>query len=127
MEEETLKIILILSSFLLAGVVLFYTSLYIAEKGMKRKVSVDVLFKGFSQKMWMTTGLGIVFFGCYFLLVVLGSYYRDPVWRLNLFHYVYENPVLFIYIGLFVFAFISASIYGVRTIIKHLYNTKRKF
>lgn len=127
MDAETLKIILILLAFLLIGIALFYAALYIVEKGMKRRVAVNHLLKEFSQKMWMTAGLGIIFFGFYFLLVVFGSYYKDPVWRLNLFFFVYERPVLFIYLGLFVFAFISASIYGVRMVIKYLYNTKRKF
>lgn len=124
---ETLKILLIVLAFLLIGIVLFYSSLYIAEKGMKKKVAVNAIFKEFRQKMWMTLGLGIVFFGFYLLLVVFGSYYKDPSSRLNFFFFVYEHPVLFIYLGLFVFALISASIYAVRVVIKHLYNTKRKF
>jgi hypothetical protein len=127
MEAETLKIILVLLVFFLIGITLFYSALYIVEKGMKRKVVVNHLFKEFSQKMWMTAGLGGFFFVCYFLLVFWGSYFKDPEWRLNLFFFVYERPVWFIYLGLFIFVCISVSIYGVRVIIKRLYNTKRKF
>lgn len=120
---QTLNAILIVLAFLLIGLVMFCAALYLAEKVMGRKVALGFIFKEFRQKMWMTAGLGCVFFGLYLLTATLGYYYNDPAARLGIFFAVYENPSTFIYFGLITFAAVSTSIYAVRLIIKRLYNS----
>lgn len=110
---------------ILAGLILFNTAMYFTETIMRKKYSTRSIFIGFRQKIWMTTGLGIVFFGLYFLIVTIGSF-LDPETRLNLFFLVYQNPVAFIYLGLLTFICISISILMVRHIIKFLYNARSK-
>jgi len=75
--------------------------------------------------MWMTGGLGIAFFFLYLLIALLGSHLKNPDLRLDFFFFAYENPTFLIYIGLFVFALFSTSIYLVRVLIKYFYNTRK--
>jgi hypothetical protein len=106
---------------LLIGLILFCFALHLAERTMKRKVIVKTIFNGFQQKMWMTAGLGITFFGLYLLIIIGGSYFNE-LSRLDFFFLVYQHPVFFIYCGLLIFATISSVIYLVRLVIKFIYN-----
>lgn len=124
---EILRVVSTVLIVLLSGLVLFYLALYLSEKGMRQKVRVHSIFKGFRQKIWMTTGLGVVFSSLYFLAILMGSYFDDQTSRLEFFFLVYNRPVVFIYLGLLAFAFISITIYLVRLVIKHLYNTRSKY
>ena len=119
---ETINAVLIILTFLLVGVVLFFSAISLAERGFKQKVFVKTIFNGFRQKMWMTAGLGIVFFSVYLLIVLCGSYFKDPSARLDFFFLVYQHPVSFIYLGLLIFACMTSGIYLVRMIIKYIYN-----
>lgn len=92
----------------------------------RRKGIVKFLFQDFKQKMWMTLGLGITFFGLYFLLVLLGSRWMDQQTSLQVFFLAYQNPINFIYLGLFIFVATSLLIYLVRTFIKYLFTTYSK-
>lgn len=110
---------------LLAGFGLFYLALQLAEKIMGRRIPVNVIFKDMKKKMWMTVGLGAVFFGSYLLIVcIAGSLIRSET-RLDLFFLLHKHTISFIYLGLLTFAVISISIYMVRLWIKYLYNKKK--
>lgn len=122
---EIWNVLWILFVAFLSGLVLFYAAIFIVEKGMKKKVLIHSIFKEFGQKMWMTTGLGVVFCCLYLITAILGSFFNDPKSRLDLFFLVYEHPVVFVYIGLFIFACFSIGVYLVRIFIKHLYNTRK--
>lgn len=74
--------------------------------------------------MWMTVGLGIIFFGLYFLVIFFGATLNDSKMRLSIFFLLYKNPVRFVYLGLLTFALASTSIYLARVLIKYLYNKK---
>ncbi len=95
-------------------------------KQITHSYSLQKVFLNFGQKMWMTFGLGLFFFGLYFALVFVMAHSFDLDTRLNIFFLAYQSPTLFIYAGLTIFACGSLSIYGVRLIIKHLYNSRYK-
>lgn len=80
------------------------------------------LFKDFNRKIWMTLGLGSVFFSLYFLVVYSGSSFMRQ-WGPELIFVAQKNPLYFIYGGLALFATLSLTIYFVRTVIKYLYLT----
>jgi hypothetical protein len=87
--------------------------------------SMKLLLKDFNRKMWMTAGLGIFFFSLYALAVVVGA----PIirqWGASFFFLVYQNPLLFIYGGMGLFALLSVSIYLARLAIKYFYLTYGK-
>lgn len=110
---------------LLCWVTVFSTRHFL--KIMKNQsFSIRPLFYDFRQKMWMTIGLGLVFFGLYVVVILFGSYKMDPELRRKIFLLVYQNPTFFIYFGLFTFASISLTIYLARVFIKYLYNSKSK-
>ncbi len=111
---------------LIVGLILFYSALYFAEALMHKKISVRSIFKNFRQKMWMTAGLGILFFSLYVVLVYIGSFVTHAIGHINLFNLLHKHPVAFIYLGLLTFAIISISIYLVRLVIKYLYNSRRR-
>jgi len=76
------------------------------------------LIKEFDKKMWITIGLGIVFFGAYIALVYLAS------WKFKastIFEYLYQHTSEAIYIGLAIFVFVTLAIYLMRLIIMALY------
>ena len=96
-----------------------------AAKKLGRGWTIKLLFKDFNRKMWMTLSLGAVFFTLYFLVVYFGASYVQQ-WGPDLIFVAYRNPVLFIYAGLSLFAFLTLSIYLVRMFIKYLYLTRGK-
>lgn len=78
------------------------------------------LFFEFDKKMWMTIGLGITFLGLYFFLIKMLSWlFKENSYRA--FSILYQYKIEAIYMGLFIFAFLSSSIYLVRIFIKYLY------
>lgn len=84
------------------------------------------LFFEFDKKMWMTLGLGTTFFGGYLTLVLVLSQLMSTESYRKIFYFFYHHKVESIYIGLFIFAFITISIYFVRMLIKYLYGNRRK-
>lgn len=111
---------------LLTFCLLFVLSLAIyAFKKLGRGWSVKALFKDFNRKIWMTLCLGLLFFSLYFMTVALGSYFVRQ-WGADFFFMVYRHPVAFVYGGLWLFAFLSLSIYLVRMFIKYFYLTRGK-
>lgn len=119
---ETINALLVVLALLLAGVVLFCSAICLVERGFRQKVVVKTIFNGFRQKMWMTAGLGVVFFSLYLLVVLGGSYFKDQSARLDFFFLMYKYPASFIYLGLLIFACITSGIYLVRIVIKYIYN-----
>lgn len=109
---------------LLAFLVFCLLAIY-AFKRLSRGWSLKVLFKDFNRKIWMTICLGIAFFGLYLLIVSLSVYFIRPLGT-DLLFLVYHNPVKFIYLGLWLFACFSLSIYLVRMVIKYFYLTRGK-
>ncbi len=91
-----------------------------------KKYHIRPLFRDFKEKMWMTVGLGCLFFGLYLILVLSGSALINSEIGLSLFILSYNNPIEFIYLGLFTFAALSLCIYLVRMMIKYLYITRSK-
>jgi hypothetical protein len=111
---------------LLVGFGLFYLALKLAEKAMNRRVNVGVILRDFKKKMWMTVGLGALFFGSYLLLVFIASLLINSKTRLDIFFFLHEHAIASIYLGLLIFATISVSIYLVRLWIKYLYNKRHR-
>lgn len=122
---EALNVFILILIMLAVGAFLFYLALLLTEYGTKRKANFEAIVRGFGQKMWMTAGLGLVFFGCYLVLALASSSLKDTQIRLNLFLLMYQSPATFVYLGLLIFACLSTSIYLVRLVIKYLYNTRR--
>jgi len=84
------------------------------------------LFYEFDKKIWMTLGLGIIFFGFYFTLIsslswMLGN--QTLRWILS---FIYTHKVISIYLGLLIFALFTLSIYLARMLIKYLYKKKSR-
>lgn len=86
-----------------------------------RNCSPRNLLKDFGQKMWMTIGLGILFFGFYILFVLFSSWFIDQQIGIQILVLAYYEPVLFIDGGLFLFALFSLLIYLARMFIKYIY------
>ncbi|KIC76994.1 hypothetical protein DB41_DN00150 [Neochlamydia sp. TUME1] len=80
----------------------------------------------FDKKIWMTLGLGIIFFGFYFIFITfLGWSLKGQSLR-KVFIFLYNHTASCIYIGLSIFSFFSLSIYLARILIKHLYKKAAK-
>lgn len=107
------------------GLILFCLLALYAFKRLSRGWSFKLLFKDFNRKIWMTISLGTLFFGLYLLTICLGVYFLRQ-WRTELFFLVYRHPIDFVYGGLWLFAFLSLSIYLARMFIKYLYLTRGK-
>lgn len=122
-DVDTAYTCLIIISFLLVGLCLFALALRITEKIMKKRYSIKSIFHEFEKKIWMVAGIGPLFFGLYFLMVYLATF-TETATRLDFFFLLYKHPVEFIYLGLFIFACTTLSIYCVRLIIKYVYNSK---
>lgn len=126
LSMDTLRWIGILIGFL-ALIWMTYISLqYMIHLIKGKKYSPRPLFRDFRQKMWMTVGLGVPFFGFYLALVLFGSSLIDSQTGQQLFLLFYKHPTEFIYLGLFIFACLSLSVYFVRMFIKYFYLNKSK-
>ena len=96
-----------------------------AFQRLGRGWSFKLLFKDFNRKMWMTFGLGLLFFSAYFLIVTLGARVIRT-WGTDFFFFVYRHPIEFVYGGFWLFVFLSLSIYFARIFIKYVYLTRGK-
>lgn len=110
---------------LIFGFFLFCLLAIYTFKRLGKGWSINSLFKEFNRKIWMTAYLGLVFFGLYLLTIGVSIYIVRPLGAEIVF-LVHHNPVKFIYFGLWLFAFISLSIYFVRMVIKYFYLTRGK-
>ena len=107
------------------GLILICLLAFYAFKRLSRGWSFKVLFKDFNRKMWMTVSLGGLFFGLYLLIVGLIVYFVRQG-KTDLFSLAYQHPIEFVYGGLWLFAFLSLSIYLARMVIKYFYLTRGK-
>ncbi len=123
-ETIRLTLTVILSCFLLIGLSLTAWKKFLIL--YQRPGSLKNLLKGFKAKMWMTFGLGIVFFSLYLIVILVGSFYLKEETGQWLFLSAYHSPVYFIYAGLLIFACFSLTIYLVRMLIKYLFLTRGK-
>lgn len=111
---------------LLIGWMAMRNAMYFMQIILKKGFSIRSLFKDFGQKMWMTIGLGGLFFALYSGLIFYGSHILDSQMRRKIFFLAYKHPSDFIYLGLLLFACVSLCIYLARIIIKYLYNSRSK-
>lgn len=118
---ETAHALAIFAGALLIGLALLYGAFYFVGVVLGKTFSPGVLLKGFRQKIWMTVGLGVFFFGCYTLTLFLSSFWITPETRFRIFTLLHEHVVAFIYLGLGFFSAISLSIYAIRLLIIYLY------
>lgn len=121
---ENIRIILtlsILTFFLIAFI--FYC---LTNRLLLKRRPIKSLFWDFKAKMWMTLGLGAFFFGLYLLFVWIGSHLMDQNLGLTLFFKVYESPISYVYLGLFIFICFSLFIYLARMFIKYIFLTRKK-
>jgi hypothetical protein len=86
---------------------------------------LQIMLRDFKRKIWMTIGLGGFFFSLYFIALSQGASLFKDLGR-EFFIQAAQNPLAFIYGGLWVFAMLSLSIYLVRIFIKYLYLAKGK-
>lgn len=113
--------------FLLITLAMTVTSVLFVRKLFRYEgLSFRFLFKDFRQKMWMTIGLGVIFFGFYLVIVIVSSRLSHSGAWVDLFFLVYKDPLEFIYWGLFTFAGISLLIYLARMVVKYLFIKKGK-
>lgn len=87
--------------------------------------AIKGLGSGFKEKIWMTIGLGSVFFSLYLLIAFLGGWFLNHDFKKSLFDFAYEHPLELAEMGLFAFICLSLFIYFVRLIIKYWYTTSR--
>jgi hypothetical protein len=107
------------------GFILVILLALFAFKLLAKGWSFKLLFKDFKRKIWMTVSLGGLFFFFYLLFVGVSVYVvRDG--KLDLFFLGSRNLVQFIYGGLWLFVFLSLSIYLARMVIKYFYLTRGK-
>lgn len=104
---------------LIGGALLVVYRFFISPGSFKR------LSKGFKRKMYMTFGLGIVFFGFYAIAIRIGADLASDE-KAHLFRLMRIYPVESVYAGLTLFVLVSVSICLVRTIIKYLCLMKEK-
>lgn len=79
------------------------------------------LFFELDKKMWMTVGLGFTFFGFYYVFIKVLSWIIKGENIQKIFTFFHEHTEISIYLGLFIFSFVTLSIYWVRLLIKFLY------
>ncbi|MBN9376881.1 MAG: hypothetical protein J0H93_00745 [Chlamydiales bacterium] len=84
------------------------------------------LFLEFDKKMWMTVGLGLFFFGFYFLFIPLLALSLNSQKIQTILSFIRHQPTLSIYIGLLIFILFTLSIYLARLFIKYLYRNRTK-
>ena len=123
---HTSQAIIITLSVLFIGLMILYNLIQFIQIYMNKNYSVRSLFFNFKQKMWMTIGLGCLFFGLYALILLISSIQLDAKTKLELFFNVYHNPTDYIYLGLITFVTITVCIYLARVYIIHLYNSKKR-
>lgn len=123
---ETVRVVISLISVILIGYIFFRLALYAAQIVLRKPIFIRAICKDFRQKIWMTLGIGIIFFVIY-LLIAFGLYMIDShEYRLKIFFAMYRHPTEFVYLGLFVFAITSATIYCARRYIIYFYKSRNK-
>lgn len=111
--------------FSLLFLIFLLTILFIGFYIIKRCGSpFPKLFYEFDKKIWMTLGLGLIFFGFYLVLILTLSWILDAESSQQIFSFVYHHKVESIYMGLFIFSFTTLSIYLARLFIKYLYTNR---
>ncbi len=123
MPKETFYLICTLLFIIFSGIVLMMGFYIIKRCGSP----LPKLFYEFDKKIWMTLGLGIIFFGSYFGLITLLSWLLSSDNAHKMLSFLYRHKVESIYVGLFTFAFLTLSIYLARLLIKFLYSKSKKF
>lgn len=98
---------------------------FFAFRVLGRGWSIQILFKDFNRKIWMTISLGAIFSFVYLGVVGLSVYLANE-WGTDLFFLIYHHQVEFIYGGLFLFACATLSIYLARMVVKYFYLTRGK-
>lgn len=121
-----LQIFLIFLLILAGGLLLFFGAIHLTKRHLNDRVSVRSVFKDFGQKMWLTTGLGIYFCVLYFFVVYAVSSMTTFIGSHTLFQLLYQHPIAFSYLGLFIFVLVTAITYLARMVIKYLYNRRYK-
>ncbi|HRD56020.1 MAG TPA: hypothetical protein PLC42_06445 [Parachlamydiaceae bacterium] len=111
-------------SVIIIGLVLLKSAILLTELITHKRVSFSSLFFNFKQKMWMTIGLGILFFNLYLFLLYMGAFSLTAQDKLSFFFDAYQNPATYAYRGLFFFVVVSVSIYLARMVIISLYNSR---
>lgn len=120
MDYSSFQMILALILFIFVSLVL-WGGLYIIKRCGN---PIPKLIREFDKKMWMTLGLGTVFFGFYFSFIFFLSRLINSENSQNIFSFFYHYKVEAIYIGLLLFTFATSSIYMVRLLIKYLYGKR---
>jgi hypothetical protein len=87
---------------------------------------ISRLFHEFDKKMWMTLGLGFLFFGFYLFAVTALAWILSSDHFQRFFTFIYYHKVESIYIGLTIFSFTTLTIYAARLLIKYLYASYKK-
>lgn len=123
---KTLEAFIITFSIILIGLILLKSILIITELITHKKVSFTSLFFNFKQKMWMTIGIGTLFFSLYLFLLFFGAFKLNPQEKLALFFNAYQNPALYAYRGLGFFVSMTILSYVARMIIIFFYNSKKR-
>lgn len=123
-EEIRLALTTLVCCFIMISLSLYAWKKFLVL--LQRPWSFRNLLKGFKAKMWMTFGLGIVFFSFYFLVIFISSVYLKEEKGELLFFSAYHSPKFFIYAGLLIFACFSLTIYLIRMLIKYLFLTRGK-
>lgn len=88
--------------------------------------AINQLLSDFRAKMWMTIGLGLIFFSLYFVVILVSQLLIDKGNGLALMDAARRMPSLFINLGLLLFATLSLLIYLARMIIKYFYTISEK-
>jgi len=112
--------------FLLNLIIIFCVLLSMIIFYFKKSYSLSFLWVGFRRKIWMTIGLGSIFFLLYLTVVFSLIKFKQAYLDHDLFLTIYQAPLEAIYIGLWLFACSSLCIYFVRLIIKYVFLTKGK-
>lgn len=119
----TMQVVIFIVLICLLGFYLLKISLNAAALIMKKDVSPRKILFNFKEKMWMTAGLGLFFFGSYLIILVTLSLFKHEMAGLDIFYFCYHNPTFCIYLSLGIFVLFSALIYTIRRLIIFLHNS----
>jgi|GEM_PF-3026794 len=109
----------------MSALILISLCILYACKSLARGWHFKWLFKDFKRKIYMTMCLGSIFFSLYTLVVTLSVYVVHES-GIDLFLLAHEHPIECVYGGLWLFSFLSLSIYLTRMIVKYFYLTRGK-
>lgn len=115
--------ILIFSIFVIFAGSIGTICLYIIKK---KGNPLPKLFYEFDKKIWMTCGLGIIFFGSYLIFVGVLAQLLPSDKSKQVVSFFQQYKVESIYTGLLIFSLTTSIIYLARLFIKCLYAKKAK-